>query len=437
MKSNPKPRKIKVVTLGCPKNVVDSENLMKQIKTRSIELIHETSTDPADTVIINTCGFIREAKEESIDTILKYVEEKKSGRIRNLTVIGCLSERYKDDLRTEIPEVDRYFGVHNLREIVRSLGTDFKKELVGERHPITPDHYAYLKISEGCDRTCAFCTIPLIRGKHVSKPVEIVVREAETMVNKGVKEIMIIAQDLSSYGLDLYKKQKLKDLLMELANIRNLEWIRLHYAYPARFPQDILPLMREKKNICPYLDIPVQHISENILRRMRRGSSQKEILELITIIRDTVPNIALRTSLMVGHPGETEKEFEELVNFVNKVKFDRLGVFTYSHEEDTYGYSHYRDDIPEEVKTARKDRLMEIQQQISMDLNNNKIGKSFKVIVDGWEGDYYTGRTAFDSPEIDNEVLIKRESTELRTGEFYRVKITGADAFDLYGERCE
>lgn len=429
-----KPRKIKVVTLGCPKNVVDSEVLLKQLETNRVKLIPEDSNEQADTVIINTCGFILDAKEESIDTILHYAREREKGTIRDLYVIGCLSELYKDELRSGIPEVDRFFGVNDLEKIIINLGLDYRKELVGERHLTTPEHYAYLKISEGCDRTCAFCAIPLIRGNHISRSIEDVVREAERLADKGVREIILIAQDLSWYGIDLYKKQKLNDLLAALIPLNGIEWIRLHYAYPARFPLDILPLIRENEKICSYLDIPVQHINDTVLQRMRRGTTKSEILNLLSVIRKEVPGIALRTTLLTGHPGETDRAFDELEKFVADARFDRLGVFTYSHEEGTYGYQHYRDEVPEEIKLSRKNRLMEIQQHISRELNSSKTGELIKVMIDRREGNYYIGRTEHDSPEIDNEVLIEANERELQTGAFYRVRITEAGEFDLYGE---
>jgi len=429
-----KSRKIKVVTLGCPKNVVDSEVLLKQLETNRVKLIPEDSNEQADTVIINTCGFILDAKEESIDTILHYARERERGTIRDLYVIGCLSERYKDELRSGIPEVDRFFGVNDLEKIIINLGLDYREELVGERHLTTPGHYAYLKISEGCDRSCAFCAIPLIRGNHISRSIEDVVREAERLADKGVKEIILIAQDLSWYGIDLYRKQKLNDLLAALVPLNGIEWIRLHYAYPARFPLDILPLIRENEKICSYLDIPVQHINNTVLQYMRRGTSKKDILDLLAVIRKEVPGIALRTTLLTGHPGETDRAFDELEKFVADARFDRLGVFTYSHEEGTYCYQHYRDEVPEEIKLSRKNRLMEIQQDISRELNANKTGELVKVVIDRQEGDYYIGRTEYDSPEIDNEVLIEKDDRELQTGAFYRVRITEAGEYDLYGE---
>ncbi len=428
-----KPRKIRVVTLGCPKNVVDSEILLKQLENNRVQLIPEHSNAQADTVIVNTCGFIQDAKEESIDTILHYAREREKGNIRNLYVIGCLSELYKNDLRSEIPEVDHFFGVNDLQEIMNNLGLDYRKELVGERSLTTPDHYAYLKISEGCDRSCAFCAIPLIRGRHISRSIEEIAGEAGRLADKGVKEIILIAQDLSWYGIDRYKKQKLYDLLTALMPLDGIEWIRLHYAYPARFPFDILPLIRENAKICSYLDIPVQHIDDTVLQRMRRGTSKKEILDLLDVIRKEVPGIALRTTLLTGHPGETDEAFGELEKFVADARFDRLGVFTYSHEEGTYGYQHYRDEVPEKIKLSRKNRIMEIQQNIARELNSQKTGKLFKVLIDKQEGNYWIGRTEHDSPEIDNEVLMKENNRELKSGEFYRVRITRAEEYDLYG----
>ncbi len=433
MNPHQKTNKIKVITLGCPKNVVDSEVLLKQLEINQVKLIPEQSSEQADTVIINTCGFILDAKEESIDTILHYTREKKSGNIRDLYVIGCLSEIHKDDLRSGIPEVDQFFGVNDLEKIVTSLGLDYRKELVGERYLTTPGHYAYLKISEGCDRNCAFCAIPRIRGKYISRPVEDVVREAERLADKGIKEIMLIAQDLTWYGIDRYKRQKLPELLTSLIPIDGIEWIRLHYAYPARFPHDILPLVRENDKICSYLDIPVQHINDTVLQQMRRGTSKKEIMDLLTFIRKEVPGIALRTTLLTGHPGETEEAFDELVRFVMDARFERLGVFSYSHEEGTFGYQHFRDEVPEKVKLTRKSRLMDIQQNISMEMNNAKVGSAMKVIIDRQEGDFYVGRTEHDSPEIDNEVLIEKNESELKIGAFYQVRITKAEEYDLYG----
>ncbi len=357
----------------------------------------------------------------------------KNGKIKNLYVIGCLSERYKEELSKDIPEVDKYFGVNDMKEILKQLNADYKKELLGERVISTPSHFAYLKISEGCDRTCAFCAIPLIRGKHVSVPFDLLVSQAKSLAKKGVKELILIAQDLSYYGLDIYKKQKLPELAEKLSEIKGLEIIRLHYAYPANFPEDVLKVMREKKNVAKYIDIPFQHISDSVLRRMRRGHNRKQTIDLIKKIRQEVPGIAIRTTLLVGFPGETEKDFEELKDFVKEMRFDRLGVFTYSEEENTYGGDNYEDDVPDEVKQARADEIMEIQQQISYEINRQKIGKIFNVIIDKETGEYYIGRTEFDSPEVDNEVLVNKNKP-LKTGNIYEVKITGADTFELYGE---
>ena len=428
-----KPRKIKVVTLGCPKNVVDSEVLLNQLHSNKVKLVPESSSEQPDTVIINTCGFILDAKEESIDTILHYARERGKGNIRDLYVIGCLSEIYKEELRSGIPEVDHFFGVNDLRDILQKLELDYRKELMGERYLTTPGHYAYLKISEGCDRSCAFCAIPRIRGQHISRPVEDVVRETKQLADKGVKEIILIAQDLTWYGLDRYKKQKLHDLLTAILPLQGIEWIRLHYTYPARFPTEILPLIRKNEKICSYLDIPVQHINDTVLQRMRRGTPKKDILDLLELIRKQVPGIALRTTLITGHPGETDEAFHELEKFVAYARFDRLGVFTYSHEEGTYSYQHYRDEVPEKIKLSRKNRLMEIQQNISGELNNQKVGELLKVLIDKQQGNYWVGRTEYDSPEIDNEVLIEKNATELKIGEFYRIRITRAEEFDLYG----
>ena len=425
--------KINIITLGCSKNLVDSENLATQINNKNIEFTFDKFNFDADTVIINTCGFIADAKEESINTILEFAEAKKSGEIENLYVMGCLSERYKDDLAKDIPEVDEYFGVNDMQEIVEQLHIDYKKELLGERVISTPSHFAYLKISEGCDRTCAFCAIPLIRGKHISVPQEILISQAENLSKKGVKELILIAQDLSYYGLDIYKKQMLPELVEKLSEIKGIEIIRLHYAYPANFPEDILTVMREKKNIAKYLDIPFQHISDNVLARMKRRYNKQKTISLINKIRKEVPGIAIRTTILVGFPGENESDFEELKVFIKEMRFDRLGVFTYSEEENTYGGDNYEDDVPEEVKQARADEIMEIQQNISYEINQKKIGKLFKVIIDKETEDYYIGRTEFDSPEVDNEVLIKKEK-DLKIGEIYTIKIISAEEFDLYGE---
>jgi len=427
-----KPQKVNIISLGCSKNLVDSEMLIKQIEANQIKITHNEDNSDARTVIINTCGFIADAKEESVDTILNYVKAKEEGLIDNLFVMGCLSERYKDELPKEIPQVDKYFGVYDQKEIIESLHLDLKTNLVGEQRITTPNHYAYLKISEGCDRTCSFCAIPLFKGKHKSIPIETLVKNAKNMVQQGVKEIMLIAQDLTYYGIDLYKKNRLYDLLDQLSNIEDLKWIRLHYAYPGNFPVEILELMAERENICKYIDIPVQHISDNVLRNMRRAHTGNSTKNIIKTIREKVPGIAIRTTLLVGHPGETKADFEELVDFIKEMRFERLGVFTYSEEEGTTGASRFIDEIPEEVKQARADRLMEIQQAISQEINQSRVGESYKVLIDRKEGEYYIGRTEFDSPEVDNEILIKEE--DLKIGEFYSIKITSAESFELFGE---
>lgn len=407
---------------------------MKQLESNQIEIVQDSDKTDAKTVIINTCGFIEDAKEESIETILQFVRAKEADEIERLFVIGCLSERYKKELESEIPEVDQYFGVNDLAKIIRFLGAEYKKNLIGERVLITPKHYAYLKISEGCDRKCSFCSIPDIRGKHISRPIEDIVEETKKLAEKGVKEIIIIAQDLTYYGLDLYKDRRLGELISQISDIKGIEWIRLHYAFPKNFPLDILPLIREKPNICKYIDIPVQHITDKMLNIMRRGISRKETYLLLEKIRKEIPDVALRTTIMVGHPGESEKDFRALKQFISEVQFDRLGVFAYSYEEDTYSYNHYKESIPEKLKEDRKNEILEIQESISMHLNYNKIGKLFKVIVDGREGEYFTGRTEYDSPEIDNEVIITNTDKEIKPGEFYQVKITDAEIYDLFGE---
>ena len=429
-----KSHKVNIITLGCAKNLVDSEVLMKQLESNQIEIVQDSDKTDAKTVIINTCGFIEDAKEESIETILQFVRAKEADEIERLFVIGCLSERYKKELESEIPEVDQYFGVHDLAKIIRFLGAEYKKNLIGERVLITPKHYAYLKISEGCDRKCSFCSIPDIRGKHISRPIEDLVEETKKLAEKGVKEIILIAQDLTYYGLDLYKDRRLGELISQISDIKGIEWIRLHYAFPTNFPLDILPLIGEKPNICKYIDIPVQHITDKMLNIMRRGISRKETYLLLEKIRKEIPDVALRTTIMVGHPGESEKDFRALKQFISEVQFDRLGVFTYSYEEDTYSYNHYKDSIPEKLKEDRKNEILEIQESTSMHLNYNKIGKLFKVIVDGREGEYFTGRTEYDSPEIDNEVIITNTDKEIKPGEFYQVKITDAATYDLFGE---
>lgn len=425
---------INVITLGCSKNVVDSEFLLRQIDSNRVKVYHNADGYDAKTVIINTCGFIQDAKQESIDTILRYIRAKEEGLIHEVFVMGCLSERYKKDLEKEIPDVDKYFGVNDLEAIVQHIGLNYKRDLPGERLLTTPGHYAYLKISEGCDRKCAFCAIPLIRGKHISRPVELLVQEARLLAQKGVKELILIAQDLSMYGKDLYRKQALPELLRKLSDISGIQWIRLHYAYPAGFPREVIGVMKERDNICKYLDIPFQHASDQVLRMMRRGHTHKNDLELIEFIRNEIPEITLRTTLITGHPGETAGAYKELMRFVETEKFDRLGVFTYSEEEGTWAAKKYADRIPEKTKKARAAELMEMQQKISTELNYNKIGSLLKVLIDGREGEYFTGRTESDSPEIDNEVLIPAGNKNLVTGNFYQVRITDAEAFDLMGE---
>jgi len=433
MLTKKKPSKINVVTLGCSKNLVDSEKLLGQLKANELSVVHDANDEDARTVVINTCGFIADAKQESVNTILEHVKAKEDGLIDQVYVMGCLSERYKDMLTTEIPEVDGIFGVNSLDEIVKTLGGKYKNELIGERMVTTPKHYAYLKISEGCDRTCSFCAIPLIKGKHKSKPKEAVIAEAKNLVAQGVKEIMLIAQDLTFYGIDIYKKQELADLLKQLSDIQGLEWIRLHYAYPASFPHDVLEVMRERKNICNYLDIPFQHISDQVLRNMRRGVNSSQTYDLIERFKREVPNLTLRTTLLVGHPGETEEDFELLKQFVQKIEFDRLGVFTYSEEEDTYAGDKFEDTIPEDIKEARAAEIMAIQEEISLQKNETKVGQTYKTIIDRVEGEYFVGRTESDSPEVDNEVLINSNS-KLNIGDFYPIEITSADAFDIFGQ---
>ena len=423
---------INVITLGCSKNMVDSEVMMGQLRANAFDVVHEKEQEQSDIVIINTCGFIDRAKEESVNAILEYAAIKNEGGIQKLFVTGCLSERYKQDLEKEIPEVDAYFGTMELPALLHRLGADYKHELIGERILINPQHYAYLKISEGCNRTCSFCAIPLMRGKHVSKSIEEIVTEAKGLIRNGVKEVILIAQELTYYGLDLYKERKLAELLKALAAVPGLEWIRLHYAYPSKFPIEILEVMQEHPNICKYLDMPLQHISDPVLERMRRQISKQEIYDLVELIRKKVPGIALRTTLLTGFPGETEGDVDELVQFIEAVRFDRVGVFTYSHEEGTSGFE-LTDDVPEEVKQQRASRIMEAQEIVSFDINQQKIGRQFKVLIDRKEGQFFIGRTEFDSPEVDNEVLIDAKIHYLRIGDFANVKIMSAEAFDLYG----
>ena len=428
-----KQNKINIITLGCSKNLVDSEVLLSQLKGNDMDATHESEKNDANIIVVNTCGFIDNAKQESIDTILQYVGEKNAGNIDKLYVTGCLSHRYKDELENEIPQVDAYFGTLELPNLLRSLGADYKHELIGERLITTPQHYAYLKISEGCNRPCSFCAIPLMRGKHVSKSIEQIVLEAKNLVKNGTKEIMLIAQDSTYYGIDLYGERKLKDLLEALSDVEDLEWIRLHYAYPSQFPEEILPVMAAKTNICKYLDIPVQHISDNVLKIMRRGISKRRTYEVLNTIKKHVPDITLRTTILVGHPGETEKDFEELKQFVIDFEFDRLGVFIYSHEENTHAHS-LEDDIPKELKQQRAEELMALQEEISLKKNKAKIGKTIKVLFDRKEGEYFIGRTEADSPEVDNEVLVNANENFIRVGDFANVTVTEAESFDLIAE---
>ncbi len=425
--------KVNVVTLGCSKNLYDSEILMGQLQANRFEVEHESQTDDAAIVIINTCGFIDNAKQESIDTILRYVEAKDAGAVEKVYVTGCLSERYKPELEKEIPEVDAWFGTRDLPRLLKTLKADYKHELVGERLLTTPAHYAYFKISEGCDRPCSFCAIPLMRGKHVSIPMETLIEQAKKLASQGTKELLLIAQDSTYYGLDIYKDRRLAELMNRLADVQGIDWIRLHYAFPSGFPEDVLDVMRERSNICKYLDMPLQHVSDAMLQSMRRGTSKAKTLQLVERIREKVPGIALRTTLITGYPGETEADHEEMLRWVEDTRFDRLGVFTYSHEENTHAYS-LNDDVPAEVKQARAEAVMEVQQGISATLNQAKVGNTFKVLIDRKEGDYFIGRTEFDSPEVDNEVLVKADnSTYLRIGDFAQVKIEKAEEFDLYG----
>ena len=425
--------KVNVVTLGCSKNQVDSEVLLAQLKGNGIEAVHESKNDDANVVVINTCGFIDNAKQESIDTILRYVDAKEEGIVDKVYVTGCLSQRYKDDLEKEIPQVDAWFGTRDLSRLLKVFRADYRQELVGERILTNPAHYAYLKISEGCDRPCSFCAIPLMRGGHISRSMEELVAEAKNLARNGTKELLIIAQDSTYYGLDLYKKRNLAELLNRLSDVAGIDWIRLHYAFPAGFPMDVLDVMRERSNICKYLDIPLQHGSTKMLQQMRRGITRERTEQLLETIREKVPGIALRTTMISGHPGETEEDFLQLLEFIEKSRFDRLGIFQYSHEENTHAYS-MPDDVPEEVKQERADAVMELQQGISLELNQQRIGTTLKVLIDRKEGPDYVGRSEFDSPEVDNEVIIKAPGDYLRTGDFVNVRITGASEFDLTGE---
>ena len=427
-----KKNKVNVITLGCSKNIYDSEVLMSQLKANNFDVTHESSKNEASTVIINTCGFIENAKQESIDTILAYVDAKEKGLVEKVIVTGCLSERYKPDLEKEIPNVDHYFGTQDLPRLLKTLKADYKHELVGERLLTTPAHFAYFKIAEGCDRPCAFCAIPLMRGKHRSTPIEQLISNAKGLAAQGVKELILIAQDLTYYGLDIYKKRELANLLDQLADVEGIDWIRLHYAYPSGFPLEVLDVMKNRSNICNYLDMPLQHCTDNMLQRMRRGINRKRSDVLIDTIRQRVPEIALRTTLIAGFPGETQQDFEEMQAWVEEKQFDRLGIFTYSHEENTHAFT-MEDDVPQKVKEQRAEAIMEIQSGISHQKNIDKVGKQFKVLIDNVEGDFYVGRTEFDSPEVDNEVLIPKENNYLRIGDFVQVEITKAEVYDLYG----
>ena len=427
-----KPR-VNVVTLGCSKNIHDSEVLMGQLKGNNMEVVHEASNlQDNDIVVINTCGFIDNAKQESIDTILQFAELKDQGKVNKVIVTGCLSERYKPELQHEIENVDAFFGTNDLPELLSTIGADYKHELLGERLLTTPSHFSYFKIAEGCNRPCSFCAIPLMRGKHVSKSIDDLVGEAKFLASNGTKELILIAQDLTYYGLDIYGKRNLSDLLRHLSDVDGIEWIRLQYAYPSGFPMDILDAMNERSNICNYLDMPLQHISDNMLTSMRRGTTKQKQIDLVNKIRDKVPSIALRTTLICGYPNETERDFQEMLTWVEETRFDRLGCFTYSHEEKTHAHT-LEDNVPEEVKHERVDQIMEVQQGISYDINQSKVGMKFKVLVDRVDGDYFIGRTEFDSPEVDNEVVIDARTNYARIGDFVEVSIDRAEDFDLYG----
>ena len=423
--------KVNVVTLGCSKNVVDSEVLMGQLRANEIEVEHESKRQ-AEIVIINTCGFIDNAKQESIDTILHYAKEKEKGKIEKLIVTGCLSERYKPDLEKEIKGIDNIFGTRDLPLLLKTLGADYKHELIGERLVTTPRHFAYMKISEGCDRPCSFCAIPLMRGAHISKPIEELVQEAKILAAKGTKELLLIAQDSTFYGLDIYKERKLASLMEQLCTVDGIEWIRLHYAFPSGFPLDVLDVMQRENKICKYLDIPLQHASDSMLKSMRRGITSDKTRALLDTVRNKIPNIAIRTTFISGDPGETEQDHETLIRFLEELRFERVGVFTYSHEENTHAYT-LNDDVDETTKQRRLDELMQVQQNISDSINQKKIGKSFKTLFDRKEGNYFVGRTEYDSPEVDNEVLVDANENYVRVGDFANIKITSAEAFDLYG----
>ena len=427
-------KKIYIITLGCSKNLVDSEQLIRQLEAIGYEVAHDDENPNGQIAVINTCGFIGDAKEESINMILDFAQRKEEGDLDKLFVMGCLSERYVEELSAEIPQVDKFYGKFNWKELMAELGENYHEELSNDRTLTTPKHYAYIKISEGCDRKCSYCAIPIITGKHTSRPIEEIVEEVKNLVARGVKEFQIIAQELTYYGVDLYKKQNIAELIERISDVPGVEWIRLHYAYPAHFPEDLLRVMRERDNVCKYMDIALQHISDNMLDKMRRQVSKKDTYELIEKFRKEVPGIHLRTTLMVGHPGESEADFEELKEFVRDAKFDRMGAFAYSEEEGTYAADHYEDNIDNEVKQQRLSELMDIQQTISAELTAKKIGSEMRVMIDRVEGDYYIGRTEFDSPEVDPEVLIKADGIDLKIGEMYQAAIIDSDDFDLYAK---
>lgn len=433
MRTKPHKNKINIITLGCSKNVYDSELLMGQLKANNIPFEHEADKGNSPIIIINTCGFIDKAKAESINTIIQYAEMKNKGLVEKVYVTGCLSERYKKELENEIPEIDEYFGTHDLARLLKSLNADYKHDLIGERVLTTPLHYAYFKISEGCDRPCSFCAIPIMRGKHESIPMKELIKQAKVLASRGTKELILIAQDLTYYGLDIYNKRKLAELLNRLTDVKGLEWIRLHYAFPSGFPFDVLDVMRERDNICKYLDIPLQHINDRILSSMFRGITRKKTIELINTIRERVPGIAIRTTLMTGYPGETQREYEELKEWVMETRFERLGIFTYSHEESTAAFK-LKDNIPQKVKQKRADEIMKIQSKISLENNKKIIGKTAKVIIDSVETGKIIGRTEYDSPEVDNEVIMDKGNNKVRVGEFVNVKITQASEYDLCGQ---
>jgi len=425
--------KVNIVTLGCSKNLVDSEVMLTQLRGNGIQTTHEAQNDDANVVVINTCGFIDNAKQESIDTILRYVDAKEEGLVEKVYVSGCLSERYRNDLEKEIPQVDAFFGTRELPNLLKKFKADYKHELIGERITTTNSHFSYLKIAEGCDRPCSFCAIPLMRGGHISRPIEELVTEAKNLAKNGTKELLLIAQDSTYYGLDLYKKRNLADLMRHLSDVESIDWIRLHYAFPTGFPMDVLDVMNERDNICNYLDIPLQHGSSKMLKLMRRGTTREKTEALLDTMRSKVPDIAIRTTLIAGHPGETDADFQEMYDFVERSRFDRLGIFTYSHEENTHAFS-YEDDVPDEVKQERANAIMDLQEGISREINEVKIGKTFKVLIDRKESGNFVGRTEHDSPEVDNEVLIDASKHYLRVGDFADIRITDATEFDLYGE---